>query len=33
MPDRDGTGPRKSSYMYKIGHRGKKAGHRQGGCL
>jgi len=32
MPDRDGTGPRKGSYMYKTGHRGKKAGHQQGDC-
>ncbi len=32
MPDRDGRGPRKSSFMYKTGHRGKKAGHGRGGC-
>ena len=32
MPDRDGRGPRKGSYMYNTGHRGKKAGHRQGSC-
>jgi len=25
-------GPRKGSYMWKIGRRGKKAGHRMGGC-
>ena len=32
MPDRDGTGPRKGSWMWKKGRRGKKAGHRQGEC-
>ena len=32
MPDRDGRGPRKGSYMYRTGHRGAKAGHRQGNC-
>jgi len=30
MPDRDKTGPRKGSYMYNTGHRGKKQGHKQG---
>ncbi len=29
---RDGTGPYKGSYMYRTGHRGAKAGHRQGNC-
>jgi len=32
MPDRNGKGPRKGSYMYKIGRRGKKAGHKKGKC-
>jgi len=32
MPDRDGTGPRKGSYMYATGRRGKKAGRRKGNC-
>jgi len=32
IPDRDGTGPRRGSYMYNTGHRGRKAGHRQGNC-
>ena len=32
MPDKDGTGPREGSYMYRTGHKGKKAGHQQGNC-
>jgi len=32
MPDRDGRGPRRGSYMWRIGRRGPKAGHRQGNC-
>lgn len=32
MPDRNGRGPRKGSYMWNIGRRGKKKGHRQGKC-
>ena len=32
MSDRDGTGPRKGSYMNKLGHVGKKAGHGLGDC-
>ncbi len=32
MPDKDGTGPRKESYMYEIGRRGPAAGHGRGGC-
>ena len=30
--DRDGKGPRKGSYMWKKGRRGKKKGHKQGKC-
>ena len=32
MPDRDGKGPRKGSYMWNQGKKGKKAGHKQGNC-
>ena len=32
MPDKDGKGPRKGSYMSDTGHTGKKAGHKQGPC-
>jgi len=32
MPDRDGRVPRKGSYMYETGHRGKKAGRKLGNC-
>lgn len=32
MPDKDGKGPRKGSYMYRSGKKGKKAGHLQGNC-
>jgi len=29
---RDGSGPFVGSYMYRIGRRGRKAGHRLGNC-
>jgi len=29
---RDGTGPYKGSYQYRIGNRGRKAGMRRGNC-
>ena len=29
---RDGTGPNKNSYQYKIGNRGKKGGRGLGNC-
>jgi len=32
MPDRDGKGPRRGSYQWNRGHRGRKAGHKQGNC-
>ena len=32
-PNKDGTGPRKGSYMREVlGRKGKKAGHQQGNC-
>ena len=31
-PDRSKEGPRKGSYMYETGHKGKKAGHKKGTC-
>ena len=32
MPDLNGKGPRKGSYMASVGRTGSKAGHRQGNC-
>jgi len=32
MPDKNGKGPRKSSWMHKQGKRGKKAGRKKGNC-
>lgn len=32
MPDRNGLGPRKGSFQYNQGNRGKKQGHKQGKC-
>jgi len=29
---RDGSGPFVGSYMYQIGRRGRRAGHRRGNC-
>lgn len=29
---RDRSGPYKDSYMYRTGHRGPRAGRRQGNC-
>ncbi len=32
MPDRDGRGPRRGSWMWSQGRRGPMAGHLQGNC-
>jgi len=32
IPDRDGKGPRKGSFMWNKGKRGKKQGHKKGDC-
>lgn len=32
MSDRDGKGPRKGSYMYSKGRRGRKQGRKLGNC-
>jgi hypothetical protein len=32
MPDRDGKGPRKGSYMAETGRMGTSAGHGRGKC-
>lgn len=32
MPDRNGKGPRKGSYMWNKGKRGRKQGHKKGTC-
>ena len=33
MPDRDGNGPRKDSFMGNIGRKGKGRGFGRGGCV
>jgi hypothetical protein len=33
MPDKDGTGPRRGSYMRdELGRKGPRSGHEQGNC-
>jgi len=32
MADKNGKGPREGSWMWKIGKRGKKEGHKRGPC-
>ena len=32
MPDRNGKGPRKGSWMWEMGFRGPMAGHKRGKC-
>jgi hypothetical protein len=32
MPDKDGGGPRRGSYMNDIGRTGPKSGHKRGDC-
>jgi len=32
MPDLDGKGPRKGSWIWEHGFRGRGAGHGRGGC-